>query len=100
MKKPPEPVGEARDDYSIFSELAKRMGAGDGYTEGRDTMAWLKHLYELSRVKSAEAGVTIPPFDDFWRAGIAEAQPENPPPLLLAAFLPHPPPHPPSTPPP
>jgi biotin/methionine sulfoxide reductase len=86
MKKAREPIGEARDDYFIFSELAKRMGAGDGYSEGRDTMAWLKHLYELSRVKSAEAGVTIPPFDDFWQAGIAEAQGENRAPVMLADF--------------
>jgi biotin/methionine sulfoxide reductase len=86
MKKAREPVGEARDDYFIFAELAKRMGAGDGYTEGRDTMAWLKHLYELSRVKSAEAGVAIPPFDDFWQAGIAQAQGENRAPVMLADF--------------
>jgi biotin/methionine sulfoxide reductase len=86
MKKARAPVGEARDDYFIFSELAMRMGAGDGYSEGRDTMAWLKHLYELSRVKSAEAGVTILPFDDFWQAGIAEAQGENRAPVMLADF--------------
>ena len=98
MKKAREPVGEARDDYLIFSELARRMGAGDGYTEGRDTMAWLKHLYELSRVKSAEAGVTIPPFDDFWQAGIAEAEGENRAPVMLADFRADPAAHPLKTP--
>ena len=40
-------------------------------------MAWLQHLYELSRAKSAEAGVTVPSFDEFWQAGIAEAKGEN-----------------------
>lgn len=63
MKKAREPVGEARDDYWIFAELAKRLGQGEAYTEGRDTMAWLEHLYGLSREKSAQAGVTIPAFD-------------------------------------
>jgi biotin/methionine sulfoxide reductase len=60
MKKARDAVGEARDDYWIFAEIARRMGKGHDYTEGRDTMAWLKHLYELSRQKSAEAGVSIP----------------------------------------
>ena len=78
--------------------LALRMGAGDGYTEGRDTLAWLKHLYELSRVKSAEAGVTIPPFDDFWQAGIAQAQGENRAPVMLADFRADPAAHPLKTP--
>jgi len=85
MKKAREPVGEARDDFWIFAELAKRLGQGEAYTEGRDTMAWLKHLYELSRAKSAEAGVTVPAFDEFWQAGMAEAQGKTREPVLLAA---------------
>src|SRR4029077_5929218 len=86
MKKAREPVGEARDDYWIFSQLAERLGHGATYTEGRDTTAWLKHLYELSRIKSAEAGVTIPAFDDFLQEGMAEAKGETREPVLLAAF--------------
>ena len=77
MKKAREPVGEARDDYWIFAELAERLGQGEAYTEGRDTMAWLRHLYELSRAKSADAGVALPAFDEFWQAGIAEAKGET-----------------------
>ncbi|MBM3650658.1 MAG: Asp-tRNA(Asn)/Glu-tRNA(Gln) amidotransferase GatCAB subunit C [Alphaproteobacteria bacterium] len=86
MKKAREPVGEARDDYWIFSQLAQRLGRADIYTEGRDTMAWLRHLHELSRAKSAEAGVAIPAFDEFWQAGIAEAQGRNREPVMLADF--------------
>jgi len=86
MKKARDPVGEARDDYWIFSQLAERLGHGEAFTEGRDTMAWLVHLYELSRTKSAEAGVTIPAFDAFWRAGIAEATGKTRDPVMLAAF--------------
>jgi biotin/methionine sulfoxide reductase len=86
MKKAREPIGEARDDYWIFSELARRLGQGDAYTEGRDTMAWLAHLYEQSREKSAAAGVTIPAFEEFWETGIAEAKGENREPVMLASF--------------
>ncbi len=86
MKKAREPIGESRDDYWIFSELAKRLGKGDVYTEGRDPMQWLSHLYAESREKSAKAGVTIPPFEEFWEAGIAEAQGGARDPVMLAAF--------------
>jgi biotin/methionine sulfoxide reductase len=86
MKKAREPIGESRDDYWIFSELSRRLGKGDVYTEGRDPMQWLSHLYAESREKSAKAGVTIPPFDEFWEAGIAEAQGGARDPVMLQAF--------------
>ncbi|MGD9882027.1 MAG: molybdopterin-dependent oxidoreductase [Reyranella sp.] len=86
MKKAREPVGEARDDYAIFAELARRLDAGDAFTEGRNTMAWLRHLYGLSRARSAEVGVTLPSFDSFWQAGLAEAEGENREPVMLARF--------------
>src|SRR6185369_13882260 len=74
MKKARDPIGEARDDYWIFSGITRRLGAADTYTEGRDTKQWLAHLYEEAREKSARAGVPFPAFDDFWQAGIAEAK--------------------------
>ena len=43
MKKAREPIGEARDDYWIFSEITRRLGAGEIYGEGRDTVQWLVH---------------------------------------------------------
>jgi len=86
MKQARRPVGEARDDYWIFTELTKRLGAGDVYTEGRDTMDWLAHLYEEARQKSAKAGVPFPAFDAFWQAGIAEAQGPGRDNVMLSAF--------------
>lgn len=86
MKKTREPIGEARDDFWIFAEIARRMGAGPAYTEGRDTMQWLSHLYAEAREKSAKAGVEIPAFEEFWEAGIAEAKGEEREPVMLAKF--------------
>lgn len=98
MKKAREPVGEARDDYWIFTEITRRLGAADAYTEGRDTMQWLTHLYAESREKSAKAGVTIPAFEEFWDAGIAEARGEEREPVMLARFRADPAAHPLKTP--
>jgi len=86
MKKAREPIGESKDDYWIFTELAKRLGHGDRYTEGRTPMEWMRHLYAQSREKSAQAGVTLPPFEEFWEAGIAEAHSTQSEPVMLAAF--------------
>ncbi len=87
MKKAREPIGEARDDYAIFQALAQRLGVAQAHSEGRKgTEEWLAHLYEEARVKSAKAGVTLPAFEEFWQAGLAEAKGENREPVMLAAF--------------
>lgn len=44
-----EPVGDARNDYDIFSGLAERLGAGEAFTEGRSADEWLEHLYDRFR---------------------------------------------------
>ncbi|WP_020696696.1 molybdopterin-dependent oxidoreductase [Reyranella massiliensis] len=87
MKKAREPLGESRNDYDIFNALAERLGVGEAHSEGRKTtQEWLSHLYEEARVKSAKAGVTLPPYAEFWEAGIAEARGESRDPVMLAAF--------------
>lgn len=87
MKKARAPLGEARDDYDIFHALAQRLGVAEQHSEGhKDAKAWMAHLYEEARHKSAKAGVTLPAFDAFWEAGIAEAKGENRDPVMLAKF--------------
>jgi len=86
MKKAREPIGEARDDYAIFQAIAQRMGAGRAQSDGREISEWLSHLYEEARVKSAKAGVALPPFEEFWEAGIAEAAGTQQPPVMLGPF--------------
>lgn len=60
MPKLIEPVGEARDDYAIFSELAERLGVAETYTEGRSADEWVAHLYAQYRALAAEEGVEVP----------------------------------------
>ncbi|WP_186766250.1 molybdopterin-dependent oxidoreductase [Phaeobacter marinintestinus] len=57
------PVGEARNDYDIFSGLAQRMGIGDTFTEGRDAEGWLRHLYDGYRDRGVAMGIDVPDFD-------------------------------------
>ena len=69
MKKLIEPVGEARDDYEIFSELARRLGMVEAFTENRTAKEWLALLYEPTRQALAAAGHEAPDFDTFWERG-------------------------------
>jgi biotin/methionine sulfoxide reductase len=62
---------DARDDYEIFAELAKRLDAYDDFTEGRTARDWVEHIYDKFRGRVAERGVEVPPFDEFWSAGEA-----------------------------
>ena len=67
MGKAVEPIGQARDDFAIFKDLAERLGCAEAFTQGRDEMAWLRHLYEKSRL--AAGTNAMPDFDTFWQQG-------------------------------
>lgn len=86
MKQAIEPVGEARDDYAIFSELSTRLGAQHAYTEGRDTMQWLRHLYQAARERARPFDIALPEFEEFWAAGSLEMAAPAREAVLLGAF--------------
>lgn len=86
MKKAVDPVGEARNDYDIFRGLARRIGVEKAFTEGREEMDWLRHIYEVSRQDAARVGVELPNFDTFWEQGHAESPMPAEPHTVLADF--------------
>jgi len=69
MKKLLEPVGEARDDYEIFSEIARRLGTFEAFTENRTSKEWLAFLFETTRKALAADGHEAPDFGEFWERG-------------------------------
>jgi biotin/methionine sulfoxide reductase len=72
MRQAVAPWGEARSDFAVFSALATALDVGEHFTEGRDEMTWLRHLYEGWRSQMADAGFAAPSFDDFWTSGFLE----------------------------
>ena len=68
MRPVAAPYGEARDDYAIFSGLARRLGREQEFTEGRTVREWLEHLYEPTRQQLAEKGLPAPSFEEFWES--------------------------------
>lgn len=69
MHRVAEPHGLARDDYDIFCDLARRLGALEAFSEGRDTRQWLAHLYERTRAGLEALGHEAPGFEAFWQRG-------------------------------
>ncbi len=72
MKQAIEPIGEARNDYLILSDLSTRLGFAERFTEGRGETEWLNHMYDLFRQQVSQAGIELPSFEGFWEAGLAE----------------------------
>jgi trimethylamine-N-oxide reductase (cytochrome c) len=67
MKKVVDPVFEARSDYDIFADIAKRLGKEREFTEGKSEMDWLRSFYD-DALKQAQAKKTpMPDFDTFWK---------------------------------
>lgn len=69
MKKLIEPVGEARDDYEIFSEIARHFGKFEEFTENRTSKEWLAFLFERTYEALAAGGHDAPDFQTFWERG-------------------------------
>ena len=92
------PHGEAQDDYSIFAELAERLGVGKDFTEGRTAMDWLRHLYEKWWGNLAERGRAVPSFDEFWASDGLELPVASEPQVAFADFRADPEGHPLTTP--
>ena len=84
MEKAIDPVGEARNDYDIFSDLAARLGAGERFTEGRTTDEWLEHIYGIFHSYHDE----YPNLDELKETGFFEIPDEwiAPPESLLVSF--------------
>jgi len=79
-----EPVGEARNDYDIFTDLALRLGAADRFSEGRTGDEWIEHLYERFRAYHSD----YPALAELRNAGHFQIPDEWNPPATsrLAAF--------------
>ncbi|WCB93351.1 Dimethyl sulfoxide/trimethylamine N-oxide reductase [Baekduia alba] len=69
MHRVVQPVGEARDDYEIFGDLARRLDVEEAFTEGRDAREWVAHLYEELRSRARSHDLALPAFDRFWETG-------------------------------
>lgn len=84
MKQVVTPYADARSDFVIMRSLAQRLGVEQAYTEDRDEMGWVRHIYNMTRDGVLARGASMPDFDAFWEAGEAVV-PQRPPTPFLSA---------------
>ncbi len=80
------PIGQARNDVDMLADIADALGYRAAYTEQRDEMAWLDHLYGNWRRACAQRGIEVPDFATFWEQGHAELPPPPEPYTQFAEF--------------
>ena len=86
MHKAVDPVGEARDDYDILAGIAREMGCGDSFCEGRSAGDWVRHLWSESRARAAAKDVELPDYDALAAAGWHRLPRPEDEPVMFAAF--------------
>ncbi|MEM7207792.1 MAG: molybdopterin guanine dinucleotide-containing S/N-oxide reductase [Pseudomonadota bacterium] len=87
MEKIVEPPGDARDDYAIFSGIARAMGVEDKFTEGRDEAQWLDWIYAKTRENADAQNLDIPSsYADLKRQQWFVLPPPKNPVVMLEAF--------------
>ena len=82
MKQAIAPVGQARNDFDTFSELAERFELRELFTEMRTEMEWVRYLYETASEQAEKSGRPWITFDEFWERGYFE-MPAAPKPIVL-----------------
>jgi biotin/methionine sulfoxide reductase len=86
MQQAVPPVGEARNEFDIYADLAERLGFRDAYTEGRNEMQWLRHMYDVARQKASRKQHDMPDFETFWEDGYIEFPANEDPAILFEGF--------------
>ncbi|PAF43121.1 molybdopterin guanine dinucleotide-containing S/N-oxide reductase [Helicobacter sp. 11S02629-2] len=59
---------EAKDDYEIFSDLAKELGVYEEFTENKTPSMWIEEFYNNALKQSKAEKLGMPDFETFWKA--------------------------------
>ncbi|MEM6421341.1 MAG: molybdopterin-dependent oxidoreductase, partial [Pseudomonadota bacterium] len=80
------PPGEARLEFDIYADLARRLGEETAFTDGLDAQGWMRRLWADTQAAAGDAGVALPPWDDFIRGDIVTVPDPSPDQVFLAEF--------------
>ena len=69
IQKAVEPQWEQRSTYWVCTQIAKRFGIEEKFTEGRTQEQWVEWCYEQTRKKNPNA---LPDFATFWKKGLVK----------------------------
>jgi len=78
-----EPLFESRDIYTVCADVAKRLGVGEQFTEGRTREQWLQYLLDQSRPGLPDLPATL---EEAWKLGVLKVKNPGPPYVAFKTF--------------
>lgn len=80
------PPGEARVEYDIYCDLARRLGTDAVFSEGRSAEDWLRKMWSDTQEQGQAHGVALPDWDTFLAGEPLELPDPSPDQVFLSAF--------------
>jgi biotin/methionine sulfoxide reductase len=80
------PPGDARVEYDIYADLAGRLGVVDDFTDGKTSDDWLREIWEVTRGRGQEIGITLPDWNAFIAGDVVDLPDPSPNQVFLASF--------------
>ena len=86
MPRAIEAIGEAREEFAIYSDLEKRLGLGEAFSEGRTSDEWLSHMWDELTETAKERGHDLPDLEGFLEGDIISFPDPDPEAVFLSDF--------------
>ena len=80
------PPGQARTEFEIYCDLAKRLGNDDDFSNGLNERDWLLKLWEQTRQTASKHGITLPDWDTFIKGDIITLPDPSPDQVFLSDY--------------
>ncbi|WP_136443905.1 molybdopterin-dependent oxidoreductase [Pacificoceanicola onchidii] len=80
------PAGEARAEYDIYRDLARRLGDEAAFSDGLDSDGWLRRIWQETREAASADGANLPEWDDFLSGDMIEFRDPSPNQVFLDTF--------------
>ncbi len=80
------PPGDAREEFEIYTDLARRLGAEQAFTQGKTRDQWLLALWEDTRKNAQGAGIDLPEWEAFLAGDVITLSDPSPHQVFLADF--------------
>ncbi len=86
MRKVVNVIGEARQEFDIYSDLERRLDFGTAFSNGLSADQWLERMWSELRETASSHGRTLPDFETFLSGDIIEFDDPAPDAVFLSSF--------------
>nr|WP_254429211.1 MULTISPECIES: molybdopterin-dependent oxidoreductase [unclassified Ruegeria] len=81
-----KPRGDARIEFDIYTELSRRLGNADQFTEGLGQDGWLRRIWAQTQEAALRSGEHLPAWEAFIQGDVVEVRDPSPAQVFLADF--------------